>query len=64
MVFDVKFDLRHKVRLVAGGNWIVYEKEDIYSAVVRMYNVRIGFFLGELYELSCFVCDLGRTFCM
>jgi hypothetical protein len=39
MVFDVKYDLRHVARLVAGGNWTVNDKE---------YTVRIGFFLGEL----------------
>jgi hypothetical protein len=43
MVFDVKNDLRHKAKLVAGGNWTVNDKEDIYSGVVRMYTVRIGF---------------------
>jgi hypothetical protein len=51
MVFDVKYDLRHKLRLVSGGSWTVNDKEDIYSGVVRMDIVRIGFFLGELYGL-------------
>ena len=60
--FDVKYDLRHKARLVAGGNWTVNEKEDIYSGVVRMDTVRIGFFLGELYGLSCCACDIGNAF--
>jgi hypothetical protein len=62
MVFDVKYDLRHKTRLVAGGNWTVNDKEDIYSGVVRMDTVRIGFFLGELYELSSCACDIGNAF--
>jgi hypothetical protein len=62
MVFDVKYDLRHKARLVAGGNWTVNNKEDIYSGVVRMDTVRIGFFLGELYGLSCCACDIGNVF--
>jgi hypothetical protein len=44
IVFDVKYDLRHKLRLVAGGNWTVNDKEDIYSGVVRMYTVRIALF--------------------
>jgi hypothetical protein len=48
MVFDVKYDLRHKSRLVSNGNWTVNDKEDIYSGVVRMDTVRIVFFLGEL----------------
>jgi hypothetical protein len=45
MVFDIKYDLRHKARLVAGGDWTVNDKEDIYSGVVRVDIVRIGFFL-------------------
>jgi hypothetical protein len=52
IVFDVKCDLRHKARLVADGNWTVNDKEDIYSGVVRMDTVRIGFFLGEHIGLS------------
>jgi hypothetical protein len=60
--FDVKYDLRHKARLVAGGNWTVNDKEYIYSGVVRMDTVRIGFFLGELYGLSCCACDIGNAF--
>jgi hypothetical protein len=44
MVFDVKYDLRHKARLVAVVNWTVNDKEDIYSGVVCMDTVRIGFF--------------------
>jgi hypothetical protein len=62
MVFDVKYDLRHKARLVASGNWTVNDKEDIYSGVVRMDTVRIGFFLGELYGLLCCACDIGNAF--
>jgi hypothetical protein len=46
MVFDVEYDLRHKSRLVVGDNWTVNDKEDIYSGVVCMDTVRIGFFLG------------------
>jgi hypothetical protein len=56
MVFDVKYDLRHKTRIVAGGNWNVNDTEDIYSEVVKMDTVRIGFFLGELYGFSCCAC--------
>jgi hypothetical protein len=46
MVFNVKYDLRHKAKLVAVGNWTLNDKEGIYSGVVRMDTVRIGFFLG------------------
>jgi hypothetical protein len=62
MVFDVKYDLIHNERLGAGGDWTVNDNEDIYSGVVRMDTLRIGFFLGELYGLSCCVCDIGNAF--
>jgi hypothetical protein len=61
MIFDVKYDLIHKARLVVDGNWTVNDKEDIYSGVDRMDTVRIGFFLGELYGLSCSACDIGNA---
>jgi hypothetical protein len=51
MVFDVKYDLGHKARLVSGGNWTVNDKENIYSGVVHMDTVSIGFFLGGMYRL-------------
>jgi hypothetical protein len=48
MVFDVKYDLRHKARLVAGGNWTVNDKEDIYSGVVRMDNETMDFHVAHV----------------
>jgi hypothetical protein len=48
IVFDVKYDLRHKARLVVGCHWTVNDKEKNYSGVVRMATIRIGFFLGKL----------------
>ena len=31
-VFDVKFqDLRHRARLIAGGDWNILENEEVYS---------------------------------
>ena len=39
IVFDVKFDLRRKAQLVAGGNWTSLEREDIYSGVVGIDNI-------------------------
>jgi hypothetical protein len=40
---DIKYDLRHKTRLVAGGNWTVNDNDNIYSGIVHMDKVRIGF---------------------
>ena len=53
IVFDVKFDLRYKASLVANGNWTELVKEDIYSVVVGIYSVRLGFTLGDLNQLKC-----------
>jgi hypothetical protein len=62
MFFDVKYDLRHKTRLVSGVYRTVNDKDDIYSGVVRMDTVRVGFFLGYLYGFSCCACDIGNAF--
>jgi hypothetical protein len=62
IVSDVKYELRHKARLVAGGNWTVNDKKDTCSGVVRMDTVRIWLFLRELYGLSCCTCDIGNAF--
>ena len=62
-VFDVKFqDLRHRARLVAGGDWIILANEDVYSGVVGMDIVRIGFFLGELNNLKCYAGDVSSEY--
>ncbi len=62
IVFDVKFDLRAKARLVADGNWTEIGKEDIYSGVVGMETVRLGFTLGDLNGLKCCAGDVGNAF--
>ena len=62
IVFDVKFDLRRKARLVAGGNRTDPGKEDIYSGVVGIDAVRTGFMLGELNKLTCLAADVGNAF--
>ena len=62
IVFDVKFDLRHKACLVANGNWTDATREDIYSGVVAMDTVRMGFFVGELNGLKCCAGDVGNAY--
>ena len=62
IVFAVKFDLRRKARLVAGGNRTDPGKEDIYSGVVGIESVRTGFLLGELNKLTCCAGDIGNAF--
>ena len=62
IIFDVKFDLWRKARLVAGGNWTDVGQDDVYSGVVGIESVRTGFFLGELNGLTCCAADVGNAF--
>jgi len=61
-VFDVKFDLRRKARLVADGNWTEPDREDIYSGVVAMNTVRVGFLVGEMNNLTACAADVGNAY--
>ena len=48
--------------MVANGNWTDATREDIYSGVVAMDTVRVGFFVGELNSLKCCVEDVGNAY--
>ena len=61
-IWDVKFDLRHKCRLVAGGNWMDPPKEDVYSGIVSMDTIRMSFQLAQLNGLHVCVADIGNAF--
>ena len=43
IVYDVKWDRRRKARLVANGNMVDPCDDDIYSGVVSIESLRIGF---------------------
>ena len=52
LVFAVKFDGRHKARLVADGHLTPKPIEIIYSGVVSLRNLRQVLFLGNLNNLD------------
>ena len=52
LVFAVKFDGRHKARLVADGHLTPEPIENIYSGVVSLRNLRLVIFLGKLNHLE------------
>ena len=62
MVFDVKFDLRRKARLVAGGNHTDPSKEDIYSGVIGVDTVRLGFMIAQMNGLRVCAGDISLAF--
>ena len=56
LVFAVKFDGRHKARLVA------MPIENIYSRVVSLRNLRLVIFLGKLNHLELWGADIGNVY--
>jgi Reverse transcriptase (RNA-dependent DNA polymerase) len=61
-VFDVKFDLRKKARLVAGGHRTTPPKEDLYSGVVDLMTVRLGHMIAAVSDLKVCAADIGNEF--
>ena len=62
IVFDVKFDLRCKARLVADGIWMDVNREDTYSGVVGMDTMKLGFTLGDLNDFKRCAGDVENAF--
>ena len=63
IVYDVKFDGRLKARLVAGGNRSPeVHREDVFSAVVSMEGVRLGFLMARMNGLRVCAGDVGNAF--
>ena len=62
LVFAVKFDGRHKARLVADGHLTPEPIENIYSGVVSLRNLRLVIFLGKLNNLDIWGADIGNAY--
>ena len=62
LVFAVKFDGRHKARLVADGHLTPEPVENIYSGVVSLRNLKLVIFLGKLNNLELWGADIGNAY--
>ncbi|MGH3054679.1 MAG: reverse transcriptase domain-containing protein, partial [Gaiellaceae bacterium] len=62
LVFDVKFDLRRKARLVAGGHLTDPPKDSVYSGVASMRSICMCLFLAELNGLATCAADVGNAY--
>jgi hypothetical protein len=62
MVFDVKLDLVHKARFVAGGHQTDPPKESVYSSVVSHDSVRLAFLIAALNDLEILSADVQNAY--
>ena len=62
LVFAVRFDGRHKARLMADGHITPEPIENIYSVVVSLRNRRLVIFLGKLNHLDLWGTDIGNAY--
>ena len=62
LIFAVKYDGRHKARLVADGHLTPDPVESIYSGVISLRNLRLVIFLGKLNNLELWRADIGNAY--
>ena len=62
LIFEVKYDCRHKARHVADGHLTPEPVESIYSRVVSLRNLKLVIFLGKLNNLELWGSDIGNAY--
>ena len=62
MIYDVKFDGRHKARFVARGHLTMDPGEDAFSGVVAPEAVRLGMFAAVYNNLKVLAADIGNAY--
>ena len=58
----MKFDDRHKARLVGNGHLTPDHVESIYAGVVSLRKLRLVIFLGKLNHLKLWGTDIGNAY--
>ena len=62
LIFAVKYNGRHKARLVADGSLTPEPAENIYSGVVSLRHLRLVIFPGELNNLELWGAAIGNAY--
>ena len=62
LIFAVKYNGRHKAKLVADDSLTPEPVENIYSGVVSLRHLRLVIFLGELDNLELWGADIGNPY--
>ena len=60
--FTVRYDGRHRARLVAGGHVIEELENDYYSGVVGLGIIRIAFAAAILWDLKVITADIASVY--
>ena len=60
-IFDVKYDLRRKARLVARGD-MTHIYEENYCGVVNMETLFLSIFVAIHNDLPCIAADVGNAY--
>ena len=61
-IFAVKYDGRHKARVVADGHLTPGPVESFFSGVVSLINLKLVIFLGKLNNHELWGCDIGNAY--
>jgi hypothetical protein len=62
LIYAVKYDGRHKARLVADGHLTDVPVDSVYSGVVSLRGLRMLIFLAELNGLETWATDIGNAY--
>ena len=62
LIFAVKYDGRHKARLVADGHLTPEPVESIYSGIFSLRNLKLVILLGKLNKLELWGADIGSAY--
>jgi hypothetical protein len=62
LIYDVKYDGRHRARLVADGHLTELPTESVYSGVVSLRGLRMFLFIAELNGLCAWATDIGSAY--
>jgi hypothetical protein len=61
-IFDLKYDDRHKARVVANGNLTDTPLESVYSGAVLLRGLCTCIFLGELNNMTPWATAIGNAY--
>jgi hypothetical protein len=62
LIYAVKYDGRHKARLVANGHLTNVPVDSVYSGVVSLRGLRMLICLSELNGLKSWATDIGNAY--